>query len=126
MLKQAHFYHVCCGRTCATPTFLKGLERPVIFEKDDKKDDAEWDLLYAAARSIIGTSEHEFDHSIRHNVVLQALQKAYPDRGVKALPLACHRLAEGSPYVQWHSAENVGILRCSHFAIEMSDAPLNI
>ncbi|KAJ7757744.1 putative pyranose oxidase [Mycena maculata] len=92
--------------TCATPEFLKGLERPVIFT-DSAKDDAEWRLLYDSARSLIGTSETQFDHSIRHNVVLEALQKAYPTRGVKALPLACHRLAKGSPYVQWHAADDV-------------------
>ncbi|KAJ7107426.1 putative pyranose oxidase [Mycena epipterygia] len=92
--------------TCATPEFLKGLERPVIFT-DTVKDDAEWKLLYESARSLIGTSETEFKHSIRHNVVLEALQQAYPDRGVKALPLACHRLPNNSPYVQWHAANNV-------------------
>ncbi|KAJ7660888.1 putative pyranose oxidase [Mycena polygramma] len=67
--------------TCATPEFLKGLERPVIFT-DTSKDDAEWKLLYESARSLIGTSETEFAQSIRHNVVLEALQKAYPDRGI--------------------------------------------
>jgi len=99
--------------TCATPEFLKGLERPQIFE-EEKKDDNEWDLLYNAARALIGTSEHEYDQSIRHNVVLETLKSAYetdkPEnekRIVKALPLACHRIAKGSPYVQWHSADNV-------------------
>lgn len=95
-----------CDRTCATPEFLKGLERPVIFNEEEA-DDAEWKLLYQAARTLIGTSEHEFDQSIRHNVVLDALREAFPDRGVKPLPLACHRLAEGSPYVNWHSPDNV-------------------
>ncbi|KAJ7175098.1 putative pyranose oxidase [Mycena crocata] len=92
--------------TCSTPEFLKGVERPVIFT-DGPTDDAEWNLLYASARSLIGTSDTEFDQSIRHNVVRSALQMAYPDRGVKSLPLACHRLADGSPYVQWHAASNV-------------------
>ncbi|KAJ7107339.1 putative pyranose oxidase [Mycena epipterygia] len=92
--------------TCATPEFLKDIERPLIFP-DSPEDDAEWKLLYDSARSLIGTSETEFDHSIRHNVVLEALQKAYPDRGVKNLPLACHRLFEQSPYIHWHSAADV-------------------
>lgn len=95
-----------CHRTCATPEFRKGLERPVLF-KEEQKDKDEWDVLYNAARSFIGTSEHEFDESIRHNVVLNALKKAYPERGVQPLPLACHRLAKGSPYVSWHSANRV-------------------
>jgi hypothetical protein len=71
-------------------------------------DDLEWQKLYAAARKLIGTSDTQFDYSIRHNVVLEALRKveAYKDRGVKALPLACHRIGT-SPYVRWHSAENV-------------------
>jgi pyranose oxidase len=93
--------------TCATPEFLKGLERPVIFPNDEARDDAEWEQLYNAARALIGTSEKEFSHSIRHNAVLHALQTAFPDRNAKALPLACHRLVENSPYVEWHSAANV-------------------
>ncbi|KAJ8082436.1 hypothetical protein PM082_008291 [Marasmius tenuissimus] len=100
--------------TCATPEFLKRnkndddkeYECPVIFTNTDE-DDAEWKTLYDAARSIIGTSETEYDESVRHNIVLKALQDAYPNRGVKPLPLACHRLAKGSPYVQWHAADNI-------------------
>ncbi|KAG6890653.1 hypothetical protein C0992_000223 [Termitomyces sp. T32_za158] len=98
--------------TCATPEFLKRdaqgtvYERPVIFEAT-ADDDAEWQLLYNAARSIIGTSANEYTHSIRHNIVLKTLQENYPNRNVQSLPLACHRLAENSPYVQWHAADNV-------------------
>ncbi|KAJ7626525.1 hypothetical protein DFH06DRAFT_1141836 [Mycena polygramma] len=92
--------------TCATPEFLKGLERPVIFT-NTTQDDEEWKLLYKSAKSLIGTSETEFNRSIRHNVVLEALQKAYPNRDVKALPLACHRLSTDSPYVQWHAANDI-------------------
>jgi pyranose oxidase len=94
--------------TCATPQFLKGVERPVIFPNDGTLDDREWDKLYNAARILIGTSETEFDKSIRHNTVLNALKAdpRFANRGVKALPLACHRIND-SPYVRWHSAENV-------------------
>ncbi|KAJ7587789.1 putative pyranose oxidase [Mycena floridula] len=96
--------------TCSTPEFLKGIERPVILTSktngvDD--DDAEWDRLYAAAKKLIGTDSTQFDKSIRHNLVLEALQKAYPERNVKAIPLACHRLDEESPYVFWHAASNI-------------------
>ncbi|KZV78659.1 pyranose oxidase [Exidia glandulosa HHB12029] len=95
-------------RTCATPELLKGVERPKIFPDDDAADDTEWKKLYAAARRLIGTSEHEFDRSIRHNTVLDALKNdpRFKDRGVKPLPLACHRINNG-PYVRWHSAENI-------------------
>ncbi|VDB88531.1 unnamed protein product [Peniophora sp. CBMAI 1063] len=96
--------------TCATPEFHRDVERPRIFE-DRERDDKEWELLYEAARGLIGTSDKEFDRSIRHNVVLNALKgvKDYEARGVKALPLACHRIGEkgDGPYVRWHSAENV-------------------
>ena len=95
------------SRTCATPEFLKGEERPKIFPENEAADDEEWKLLYEAARNLIGVSSTEFEHSIRHNTVLHTLQKAFPDRGIKSLPLACHRLAKGSPYVRWHAAENV-------------------
>nr|ALJ82907.1 hypothetical protein [Irpex lacteus] len=94
--------------TCATPEFFKeNGERPKIFPGDETLDDDEWKLLYEAARNLIGVSSTEFDQSIRHNTVLHTLQKAFPNRGIKPLPLACHRLAKGSPYVRWHAADNV-------------------
>ncbi|KZV83963.1 pyranose oxidase [Exidia glandulosa HHB12029] len=94
--------------TCATPEFLKGVERPKIFPNDEVADDTEWKKLYEAARRLIGTSEHEFDRSIRHNTVLDALKNdpRFKDRGVEPIPLACHRINNG-PYVHWHSAENI-------------------
>ncbi|KNZ82114.1 Pyranose 2-oxidase [Termitomyces sp. J132] len=86
-------------------------ERPVIYQSVHR-DNAEWELLYNAARSIIGTSTTEYAKSIRHNIVLKTLQDHYKDRKVQPLPLACHRLRmeEGSaesPYVQWHAADNI-------------------
>ncbi|KAI0084962.1 putative pyranose oxidase [Irpex rosettiformis] len=93
--------------TCATPEFLKGEERPKIFPDSETADDDEWKLLYEAARSLIGTSSTQFEESIRHNTVLETLKKAFPERGIKPLPLACNRLAKGSPYVRWHAADHV-------------------
>jgi pyranose oxidase len=89
---------------------LKGVERPNIFPGDEDEDDREWDKLYRAARKLIGTSDHEFDRSIRHNTVLDALKSKpeYEKRGVKPMMLACHRIGT-SPYVRWHGAENVSI-----------------
>ncbi|KAG5730223.1 Pyranose 2-oxidase [Termitomyces sp. T112] len=103
--------------TCATPELLERdanenvYERPVIYQSVHR-DNAEWELLYNAARSIIGTSTTEYAKSIRHNIVLKTLQDHYKDRKVQPLPLACHRLRmeEGSaesPYVQWHAADNI-------------------
>ncbi|KZV78321.1 pyranose 2-oxidase, partial [Exidia glandulosa HHB12029] len=93
--------------TCATPELVEGIERPKIFA-NNKEDHDEWEKLYNAARTLIGTSSTQFDESIRHNTVLDALKKdpRFKDRGVRALPLACHRINDG-PYVRWHSAENV-------------------
>ncbi|KAF9062203.1 hypothetical protein BDP27DRAFT_1233945 [Rhodocollybia butyracea] len=90
-----------------TPTFLKGVERPKIFE-NDADDDCEWDKIYHAAKVLIGTSEEEFDSSIRQKIVLDALKQKteYAGRNVKALPLACHRIHNGR-YVRWHAAENI-------------------
>lgn len=93
--------------TCCTPLLIKGLDRPIIFGDDEKTDDAEWDLLYSSAQRIIGTSDQEFNHSVRHNIVLRTLEKEFPHRNPKPLPLACHRLADDSPYVQWHGADVV-------------------
>ncbi|KAF7292249.1 GMC oxidoreductase [Mycena indigotica] len=89
--------------TCSTPEFLAGLERPK-FCDDEKTDSAEWKALYECARRMIGTSDTQFDQSIRHNVVLKALQAAYPDRGVKPLPLACHTTEDD---IEWHAADNI-------------------
>ena len=90
-----------------TPEFLKGLERPVVFPESEEADDAEWAGLYDTARALIGVSDKEFDYSIRHQTVLKRLQELYPDRGIKGLPLAAHRLAPGSPYLQFHAADHV-------------------
>jgi len=92
-------------RTCSTPRFT-GEQLPRIFE-DETLNQTEWDTLYCVAEQLIGTSTHEFDQSIRHNLVLKTLQREYPNRNAQSLPLACHRYSEGSPYVYWHSAAEV-------------------
>ena len=78
----------------------------MIFSKSTTDDDNEWDRLYSAAEILIGTSTAEFTESIRNNLVLETLKSS----GASPLPLACHRIAKGSPYVQWHSAENVSYI----------------
>ncbi|KAF7982632.1 hypothetical protein HWV62_27059 [Athelia sp. TMB] len=100
--------------TCATPEFLKGLERPIIFQDSIASDDAEWKLLYDAAKALIGTSKREYERSIRHKIVFDELTRVYggdnSGRTVEALPLACRRIDgihSGSPYVRWHAANNI-------------------
>ncbi|KZV78658.1 pyranose oxidase [Exidia glandulosa HHB12029] len=94
--------------TCATPELIKGVERPQIFPSSDTNDKEEWEKLYKAAKYLIGTSDTQFNESIRHKIVFDALtnSKDFKGRGVKALPLACRRIGDG-PYVRWHSAENI-------------------
>ncbi|KAI6025449.1 putative pyranose oxidase [Pisolithus marmoratus] len=91
--------------TCATPRFT-GDELPRIYE-DETHNEEHWGCLYSIAERLIGTSTHEFDHSIRHNLVLNTLRQEYPNRGVQPIPLACHRYADGSPYVYWHSVSEI-------------------
>ncbi|KLO05211.1 FAD/NAD(P)-binding domain-containing protein [Schizopora paradoxa] len=108
--------------TCATPRFHKKLELPSLLAnpEDNVK---EWGRLYDLAEKLIGTSRHEFDKSIRHNLVLRTLQAAYktsdvtlPDNGwpteeagkriFGSLPLACKRL-RNPDYVFWNAADTI-------------------
>ncbi|RPD55165.1 pyranose 2-oxidase [Lentinus tigrinus ALCF2SS1-7] len=93
--------------TCATPRFHRDLELPRIVE-DEEQNYQEWQRLYDAAEKLIGTTEHAFDRSIRHTLVLRTLQDAYEQsqRLFKPLPLACHRLANPA-YVNWHAADTI-------------------
>ena len=87
---------------------LKGVERPQVLT-NESNDDKEWAKLYVAGRALIGTSDEEFEHSVRNYTVQKYLKDAYTDRksNIKSLPLACHRLSDSSPYVRWHAANNV-------------------
>lgn len=88
--------------TCLTPRFHP-MELPKI-DLDETKNAAIWDELYESAEKLIGTGTGQFSHSIRHQIVLETLQKAYKDAGRKFqdLPLACDRVS--STFVNWHSA----------------------
>ena len=83
-------------------------------DNDPETNKIIWDRLYTEAEQIIGTSNKEFDKSIRHNLVLRTLQKTFEDkehpgkylREFRALPLACHRLSDPD-YVEWHAADRI-------------------
>ncbi|KAI0773530.1 pyranose 2-oxidase [Fomes fomentarius] len=91
--------------TCATPRFHPDIELPHL-DHNKEANLKEWDRLYTAAEKLIGTNEHAFDHSIRHNLVLRTLQEAYKQRLFKPLPLACHRLPNPD-YVNWHATDTI-------------------
>lgn len=81
-----------------------------MLDNDPSINNLIWDKLYNEAEQIIGTSIKEFDHSIRHVLVLNSLRAAYekiePERVFKPLPLACHRLSDPD-YVEWHATDRI-------------------
>ena len=87
--------------SCATPEMHPELERPDLFT------DEEWALLYARAKSLFHTSQTEFDLSVRHRYVKDALIRAHPDREFINLPLACERSKKNPKYVQWSSPARI-------------------
>ncbi|CAL1708625.1 unnamed protein product [Somion occarium] len=93
--------------TCATPRFNPDIERPKL-DNNTATNDELWKKLYAEAEQLIGTSEKEFDESIRHNLVLRTLQNKFNPsvRKFKPLPLACHRLSDPE-YVEWHATDRI-------------------
>ncbi|KZT31414.1 pyranose oxidase [Sistotremastrum suecicum HHB10207 ss-3] len=92
--------------TCACPELHPTLERPLL-SSNQTENDALWKDLYPRARKLIGVGDDQFAFSIRHQLVLQTLTKAFPKREFKELPLACHRNPAAPKFVTWHSANTV-------------------
>jgi hypothetical protein len=57
--------------------------------------------LLQEAKGLLNVHTDQYDHSIRHTVVKEALLKAYPDRGITNLPLAVERRTDNPDYVTW-------------------------
>ena len=91
--------------TCATPR-----HHPTV-ERSDVYSDEEWNRLYSAGEQLLNTHKHEFDDSIRHQVVLGALQAEYTDLpepyGVQNLPLAVERRKDNPKFVHWSGTDTV-------------------
>jgi pyranose oxidase len=91
--------------TCATPR-----QHPVL-ERSDVYPDEEWDRLYIEGERLLNTHSHEFDGSIRHIVVREALQEEYPELpegyGVQNLPLAVERRKDNPQFVHWTGTDTV-------------------
>lgn len=57
--------------------------------------------LLEDAKILLNVHSDQYDHSIRHTVVKETLEKAYPKRGITSLPLAVQRNRENPDYVTW-------------------------
>ncbi|KAI0265044.1 pyranose 2-oxidase [Gloeopeniophorella convolvens] len=88
--------------TCATPT-------PRFDELPDTYTSKEWEKLYTRARAILKTNDTSYDHSIRHTVVKEALQKGYGvGREVASLPLALNlRRTDNPDFVTWTGSNTI-------------------
>jgi len=72
--------------------------------------DAEWNSLYAAAEDLVGTRTDVFAHSIRHQVVKEALSQHYGDRldlPVQELPVAGHRRSDNDEFVHYTGSDTI-------------------
>jgi pyranose oxidase len=91
--------------TCATPRHHPTMERSGAYTAD------EWDRLYTGAEKLLNTHHHEFDGSIRHNVVRDALRAEFTELvepyQVQNLPLAVERRTDQPDFVRWSGADTV-------------------
>jgi pyranose oxidase len=75
---------------------------------DESADDAEWDRLYTQAEKYIKTGHHQYDKSIRHNLVLDALRvNQTQQRTFQQIPLAAQRKTDDDPFIEWSSAHTI-------------------
>jgi len=109
--------------TCACPRMHPTLECPPEEETGISQDT--WNRLYDEAEEYLNVyprkghkEEHPFQHSLRHQVILDELQKEYGELKGKsgaprALPLACERLYQDqekkipTELVRWSGADTV-------------------
>lgn len=91
--------------TCASPRHHPDLERSDLIPAD------EWDILYQGAEGLLGIRTDAFEHSVRHQVVRDALCSEYANLtepyGVQNLPLAVKRHHSNPQYVNWSGADTV-------------------
>lgn len=91
--------------TCATPRHHPTMERSDIYPAD------EWDRLYDQGEKILNTHRHEFDDSIRHVVVREALSNEFTELeepyNVQNLPLAVERRKDNPGFVHWTGTDTV-------------------
>jgi pyranose oxidase len=91
--------------TCSTPRHHPTVERSTVYS------DEEWCRLYDAGEKLLNTHKHEFDNSIRHLVVRDALQAEFTELkdpyAVQNLPLAVERRKDNPEFVRWSGSDTV-------------------
>jgi len=91
--------------TCATPRHHHVVERA------DCLTTEEWDDLYGQAEALLNTRTDAFEHSVRHQVVRDALQAEYRELPepyhVQNLPLAVERRTDNRRFVRWTGSDTV-------------------
>jgi pyranose oxidase len=91
--------------TCATPRHHPEIER------SDVLDESEWEQFYQEAERLLHTQTGVFEHSVRHQLVRDALTAAYPDLPkpyeVQSLPLAVRRRRDNPDMVIWSGTDTI-------------------
>jgi pyranose oxidase len=91
--------------TCATPRHHPTMERSDVYPAE------EWDRLYDAGETLLNTHHHEFDASVRHNLVRDVLRSEYRELPepyhVQNLPLAVERRTDQPDFVTWTGTDTV-------------------
>ena len=91
--------------TCATPRHHPNVELA------DCIPTADWDDLYTQAEALLNTRRDVFEHSIRHQVVREALVTEYRELpepyAVQNLPLAVERRHDNPRFVRWSGSDTV-------------------
>ncbi len=91
--------------TCATPRHHPTLERSDLLAED------EWERLYSEGERLLCTRTDVFEHSIRHQLVRDALREEYSELAepyhVQNLPLAVRRREDDPRYVIWSGTDTV-------------------
>lgn len=91
--------------TCATPRHHPTVERSKFLS------DSDWDRLYNEGEKLLNTHSHEYDDSIRHNVVRDTLASEFSDLpdeyAVQNLPLAVERRKDNPEFVHWSGTDTV-------------------
>jgi pyranose oxidase len=91
--------------TCATPRHHPSVELADCIPPD------EWDALYPQAEQLLNTRTDVYEHSVRHQVVRDALVTEYTELrepySIQNLPLAVERRKDHPRFVRWSGSDTV-------------------
>ena len=83
----------------ATPHDEERINSPI--DKD------EFNTLLDEAKTLLNVHNDQYDNSIRHTIVKEALSKSLPNRGVQSLPLGVQRRQDNPEYVTWTGSDTI-------------------